>query len=57
MIKDFEAMDWSKEYTYKERKIYISHETKKYILCSFYESGKGTFKLDKTEFYGQYKPF
>jgi len=21
MIKDFEAMDWSKEYTYKDRKI------------------------------------
>ena len=57
MIKDFEAMDWSKEYTYKDRKIYISHETKKYIICSFNESGAGKFKLDKTEFYGQYKPF
>ncbi len=52
MTKEFEAMDWSKEYTYKEQKIYISYETKKYILCSFYESGKGTFKLDKTEFHG-----
>ena len=52
MIKDYKEMDWSKEYTYKEQKIYISHETKKYILCSFYESGKGTFKLDKTEFHG-----
>ena len=50
MVKDYKEMDWSKEYTYKEQKIYISHETKKYILCSFYESGKGTFKLDKTEF-------
>ena len=52
MTKDFEAMDWSKEYTYKEKKIYISYETKKYIICSFNESGAGKFKLDKTEFYG-----
>jgi hypothetical protein len=51
MIKDFEPMDFSQNYTYKEKKIYITHETKKYILCSFYESGKGKFKLDKTEFY------
>ena len=52
MIKEFEAMDWSKNYTYKDQKIYISFETKKYILCSFNADGKGTFKLDKTEFYG-----
>jgi hypothetical protein len=51
MIKEFEEMDWSKNYTYNDKKIYISYETKKYILCSFYESGKGMFKLDKTEFY------
>ena len=52
MVKEYEAMDWSKEYTYKDKKIYISYETKKYILCSFNENGKGTFKLEKTEFYG-----
>ena len=51
MTKEFEEMDWSKNYKYKDKKIYISYETKKYILCSFYESGKGMFKLDKTEFY------
>ena len=28
----------------------ISYETKNYILCSFYPDGKGTFKLDKSEF-------
>lgn len=52
MEKEFEEMDYSKNYTYKDKKIYISYETKRYILCSFNESGKGTFKLDKTEFYG-----
>jgi len=52
MIKDLEPMDFSQNYTYKEKKIYITHETKYYILCSFYPNGKGTFKLDKTEFYG-----
>ena len=51
MKKDFKEMDWSKNYTYKDQKIYISFETKKYILCSFYESGKGKFKLDKSVFY------
>lgn len=50
MIKDFEPMDFSKNYTYKDKKIYITHETKQYILCSFNENGKGTFKLDKSEF-------
>tara|TARA_R110001592_G_scaffold208922_3_gene460034 strand:- start:292 stop:450 length:159 start_codon:yes stop_codon:yes gene_type:complete len=50
MIKDFEPMDFSQNYTYKEKKIYISYETKKYILCSFNADGKGTFKLDKTVF-------
>ena len=50
MIKDFEPMDFSQNYTYKDKRIYISHETKKYILCSFFENGKGTFKLDKTVF-------
>jgi len=50
MEKDYTNIDWSKEYTYKDKKIYISYETKKYILCSFYENGKETFKLDKTEF-------
>ena len=25
----------AKNYTYKDKKIYISYETKKYILCSF----------------------
>ena len=50
MTKDYKEMDYSKEYTYKDKKIYISHETKRYILCSFFESGKGTFKLDKKEF-------
>ena len=38
MVKEYEAMDWSKEYTYKDKKIYISHETKKYIICSFNEN-------------------
>lgn len=52
MIKEFEEMDWSKEYTYKDKKIYISHETKKYIICSFNENGVGKFKLEKSEFYG-----
>jgi hypothetical protein len=52
MIRDFEAMDWSKNYTYNNKKIYISFETKKYILCSFSDNGKGVFKLNKTEFYG-----
>tara|TARA_R110000751_G_scaffold66167_1_gene135116 strand:+ start:2306 stop:2464 length:159 start_codon:yes stop_codon:yes gene_type:complete len=52
MTKDFEAMDWSNNYTYKDKKIYISYETKKYILCSFSDNGKGVFKLNKTEFYG-----
>jgi len=52
MIKDYKEMDWSKNYTYKEQKIYISYETKKYIICSFNENGVGKFKLDKTEFYG-----
>ena len=47
---DFEAMDWSKNYTYKDKKIYISYETKSYILCSFSDNGKGSFKLDKSEF-------
>ena len=51
MTKEFEEMDYSKNYTYKDKKIYISHETKTYILCSFNENCKGTFKLDKTEFY------
>ena len=51
MIKEFEAMDFSQNYTYKDKKIYISFETKDYILCSFYESGKGKFKLDKSVFY------
>ena len=50
MIKDFEPMDFSQNYTYKDKKIYISYETKKYILCSFNENGKGSFKLDKSEF-------
>jgi hypothetical protein len=50
MIKDFEPMDFSQNYTYKDKRIYISHETKKYILCSFNEDGKGTFKLNKTVF-------
>ena len=50
MLIDFEAMDWSKNYTYKDKKIYISHETKSYILCSFSDNGKGVFKLDKSEF-------
>ena len=51
MVKEFEEMDWSKEYTYKNKKIYISHETKKYIICSFNENGQGKFKVDKTEFH------
>lgn len=50
MVKDFEPMDWSKNYTYKDTKIYITHETKNYILCSFYPDGKGIFKLDKSVF-------
>ena len=50
MEKEFETMDWSKNYTYKDKKIHISYETKKYILCSFFENGKGAFKLDKTAF-------
>jgi hypothetical protein len=50
MIKDFEPMDFSQNYTYKEKKIYITHETKYYILCSFYPNGKGTFKLNKSVF-------
>ena len=52
MEKDYKEMDWSNNYTYNDKKIYISYETKRYILCSFYESGKGMFKLDKTEFHG-----
>ena len=36
----------------RDKKIYISHETKKYIICSFNENGVGKFKLEKTEFYG-----
>ena len=52
MEKDYNEMNWSNNYTYKEQNIYISYETKKYILCSFFKSGKGTFKLDKTEFHG-----
>ena len=50
MEKEYNNLDWSKEYTYKEQKIYISYETKYYILCSFSENGKGVFKLNKTEF-------
>jgi len=50
MIKDFEPMDFSKNYTYKDKKIYITHETKEYILCSFYPDGKRIFKLDKSVF-------
>tara|TARA_R110002167_G_scaffold8623_3_gene39397 strand:- start:4424 stop:4582 length:159 start_codon:yes stop_codon:yes gene_type:complete len=50
MIKDFEPMDFSQNYTYNDKRIYISYETKKYILCSFNDNGKGTFKLDKTVF-------
>ena len=50
MEKEFEEMDWSQNYTYKDKKIYISYESKEYILCSFYESGKGKFKLDKSIF-------
>ena len=50
MEKEFENIDWSKEYTYNDKKIYISYETKSYILCSFNEKGKNVFKLDKTEF-------
>jgi hypothetical protein len=38
MEKDYKEMDWSNNYTYNDK-------------CSFYESGKGMFKLDKTEFY------
>ena len=40
MVKEYEEMDYSKNYTYKDKKIYISYETKKYILCSFNENGK-----------------
>ena len=47
---NYNQMDWSNNYTYKDKKIYISYEQKDYILCSFYESGKGKFKLDKTIF-------
>ena len=43
-------MDWSKQYTYNDKRIYISFETKDYILCSYYEDGTKKFKLDKTEF-------
>ena len=50
MDKEFEAMDWSNEYTYKDKKIYISFETKEYILCSYYENGSKKFKLDKSIF-------
>jgi hypothetical protein len=50
MDKEFEGMDWSKNYTYKDKKIYISFETKEYILCSYYENGSKKFKLDKSIF-------
>ena len=50
MEKDFEAMDWSKNYTYKEQKIYISFESKDYILCSYNENGSKKFKLSKSIF-------
>jgi hypothetical protein len=52
MVIDFEAMDWSKEYTYKDKKIYISYETKRYILCSYFPNGEKKFKIDKTKFDG-----
>lgn len=50
MEKDYKEIDWSKEYKYKNKKIYIIHETKDYILCSFSDDKKSIFKLDKTEF-------
>ena len=50
MIKEFEPMDFSQNYTYNNKRIYISFETKDYILCSFNEDGSKKFKLDKTEF-------
>jgi hypothetical protein len=43
-------MDWSKQYTYKEKTIYISYETDTYILCSFNEDLTAKFKLDKSAF-------
>jgi len=49
-LENCEKLDFSKEYTYNNKKIYISHETKKYIICSFNENGIEKFKLDKTEF-------
>ena len=50
MEKNYKEIDWSKEYKYKNKKIYIVHETKDYILCSFNENKTSIFKLDKTEF-------
>ena len=50
MNKDYIEMDWSNNYTYKEQKIYISFESKDYILCSFNENGSKQFKLDKSIF-------
>lgn len=50
MNKDYIEMDWSNNYTYKERKIYIRLESKDYILCSFNDDGSKMFKLDKSIF-------
>lgn len=38
--------------TYKERTIYIYHETFEatpYVICSYSEDGRGKFKLNKSE--------
>ena len=49
-LEDYKKIDFSKEYMYKNKKIYITHETKDYILCSFSDDKKSIFKLNKTEF-------
>lgn len=50
MEKDYEEMNWSDNYTYREQKIYIAFESKDYILCSYNENLTKKFKLDKSTF-------
>ena len=39
MVKEYEAMDWSKEYTYKDKKIYIRAEICR-AMCNARESNR-----------------
>ena len=50
MDKDFEPMDFSKNYTYKGKQIFIKYQSKEYILCSYREDLTGLFKLNNSEF-------